>query len=167
MKRIRRDPVRFDVFTALAQFSSRHGLAIRDSNTVPQFLDAVRDATADSLDNDAFVYGFRVQSMFETVVASLGLVQLLKQEDAGSAYYSSDADPIFPDFRIVVGEAHLLVEVKNFNQTTGTEAFTQKVAYLEKLKASHRRIQIHIDRSLDREPVLASTIGSTWCDASD
>jgi hypothetical protein len=68
-------------------------------------LDAVRNAAAASLDNDAFVYGFRVQSMFETVVASPGQVKLLKQEDADSAYYSSDADLVLPDFRMVAGDA--------------------------------------------------------------
>jgi hypothetical protein len=76
VKRMRRDPVRFDVFAALAHYTSKHRLSIRDDNTVSKFLDEVRGTTTGSLSNDAFVYGFRVQAMFETVVASLGKVQL-------------------------------------------------------------------------------------------
>jgi hypothetical protein len=87
MKRMKRDPMRFDVFGALAHFASKHRLSIRDDESVTRFLDAVQGTTTGSLKNDAFVYGFRVQAMFETVVASLGKVKLLKQEDAGTAYF--------------------------------------------------------------------------------
>jgi hypothetical protein len=124
MKRIKRDPMRFDVFSALAYYASKHRLSIRDNQSVTKFLDAIRGTTRGSLDNDAFVYGFRIQSMFETVVASLGNVKLLKQEDAGSGYYASNVDLALPDYRIVLkDDAQLLVEVKNFSQITGTQPY--------------------------------------------
>lgn len=134
MKRLKRDPVRFDVFAAFGHFAAQHGLSIRDSTAVTQFSDVVRVATEDSLNNDIFVYGTRVQNMFETIVAALGRVRLLKQEDAGDVY--ADVDIKVPDYRLVVeGGRQILVEVKNFRQREGTEVLEQKVDYIAKLKA--------------------------------
>jgi len=128
--------MRFDVFAALAHYTSKQRLSIRDDKTVSKFVDEVRGTTAGSLKNDAFVYGFRVQAMFETVVASLGKVQLLKQEDAGSAYYAGDVDLAIPDYRVVLNDGtQLLVEVKNFAQTTGREPYVEDAAYLKRLNA--------------------------------
>lgn len=136
MKRIRRDPVRFDVFAALAHHSFQHGLSIRHNGTVTGFVNAVRDTTLGSLSNDAFVFGFRTQAMFETVIASLGKVQLLKQEDAGAGYYGGDADLAVPDHRIVLNNGtQLLVEVKNFHQAGGTDFYVEEFEYLRRLDA--------------------------------
>jgi len=136
MKRMKRDPVRFDVFAALAHYASKHRLSIRDDQSVTKFLDAIRGTTRGSLNNEAFIYGFRVQSMFETVVASLGNVKLLKQEDAGNAYYAGNVDLALPDYRIVLKDGtQLLIEVKNFSQTTGTQPYVDATDYLHRLEA--------------------------------
>lgn len=142
---MRRDPVRFDVFSALAHYTAKHHLSIRDDKTISQFLDAIRGTTTDSLSNDAFVYGFRVQSMFETVIASLGKIQLLKQEDSGTAYHASNVDLAIPDYRIVLDRGvQLLVEVKSFSQKTGTEPYIEDAAYLRSLDAYAKLTQAEL-----------------------
>jgi hypothetical protein len=54
--------------------------------------------------------------MFESLVASLGAVDVLKQEDAGEVYVSDETLKV-PDFRLVLADgSQMLVEVKNFFQ---------------------------------------------------
>ena len=134
MKRLPRNPVKFDIFAAFAQFAATHGLSIRDPQALERFKDAVLDETERSLDNNIFVYGFRVQTMFETVVAALGDVKMIKQEDAGNAYLTGDFE--VPDYRLVLQDGkQILVEVKNYNQKHAFDAFEQDVAYLQRLEA--------------------------------
>jgi hypothetical protein len=78
--------------------------------------------------------GTRVQTMFETVVAALGKVKAIKQEDAGDGYF--DEDVIVPDYRLVLDDrSQVLIEVENFEQKRGAERFELDLDRLQKLQA--------------------------------
>jgi len=80
----------------------------------------IRTSIQGSLSNDALLYGRRTESMFEAMIASIGEVEILKQEDSGEIYVSNDALKV-PDFRLVLADgSQVLVEVKNHHQ--GTDA---------------------------------------------
>jgi len=71
--------------------------------------------------NRAFIYGHLAESLFIQLVAALDNVRLIKQEDAGEVY-AQDETLRLPDFRLVLSDGVVvLVEVKNFRQTKGTE----------------------------------------------
>ena len=73
---------------------------------------------------------------FEIVVASLGQVKLLKQEDCGEVYASVDEELQPPDFRVVLESGvQLLVEVKNFYQKTPGDQHRQRAEYVAKVRA--------------------------------
>lgn len=133
MKRSKDDPVRIDLIDLLARWAAQGKRPIRDDETISAFLEDVRKAAADRLSNDVYVYGKRTEAMFETVVASLGEVQLLKQEDMGLSYHTGP-DIKVPDLRVVTKEGEqLLIEVKNHRVEEGFEPVRQKCEYLDKL----------------------------------
>ena len=139
MKRLPRDPVRFDVFAAFAEHAAKRGVPIHDKATLRDFGAAVQDVTEKSLGEKTFVFGNRVQVMFETIVAALGEVRAIKQEDSGSGYFADDIK--LPDYRLVLADGSgLLVEVKNHHQreTKPHEPFEMEVSYLRKLEAYSR-----------------------------
>jgi hypothetical protein len=72
--------------------------------------------------------------MFESMVASLGAVQILKVEDSGEIYVSDETLKV-PDFRLVLADgSQMLVEVKNFYQAKDPrQIFDLGADYLEGL----------------------------------
>jgi len=50
VKRLSRDPVRFDVFDAFTDFCAQEGISVRDSEALDRFMVAVKDATMKSLE---------------------------------------------------------------------------------------------------------------------
>ena len=113
MKRIPRDPVRFDVFKA---FAAGTPISLHDQGAVDGFKSSVAASLGKSLSNPKFLYGQHVQAMFQGVVIALGQVEMIKEEDAGGGWYDGDKLSI-PDYRIVLRDgSQFLVEVKNNNE---------------------------------------------------
>lgn len=136
MRRLSRDPLKFDGFALFGTYGQQQSASLRDPETMRKFTDELRGAVDRGLESDTFVFGQRTQALFEQVVASLGACRVLKQEDAGELFHSFDEGIDVPDFRILLpGGDQLLVEVKNFHQ--GASAFREqrlKVGYLDGLK---------------------------------
>jgi len=86
MKRLQRDPIRFDVFDALPRSANKRKshFAIQQ----PQVGSWIAPELPWSvpLSNEALLHGLRTESMFEAMTASLGAVEIIKQEDAGRIY---------------------------------------------------------------------------------
>ncbi len=115
MKRIPRDPFRFEVFNLLASHAQQQKVTIDTKEAPEQFLQRVRDSVEKALGSETFIYGHHTQALFEALTLSLGAVALLKREDAGDVY--ADEDLKVPDYRAVLRDGHqLLVEVKNLYQ---------------------------------------------------
>src|SRR5882762_3322376 len=112
MKRIPRDPFRFEVFDLLAILAQQQKVTINTTDATEQLLARVRTSVEKALGSDTFMYGQHTQALFEALTVSLGVVKLLKREDAGDIY--ADEDLQIPDYRAVLRDGHqLLVEVKN------------------------------------------------------
>jgi hypothetical protein len=134
MKPIRRNPLRFDIFNALTQFSQEERLSLSDPKTSEGFINKIRSTVDTTITNEAFLFGQRTQAMFEALVLSLGKVAMLKQEDAGEVH-STDAGIKIPDLRLVFPDGkQLLIEVKNFYQASDTlEPFQLQEGYIDGL----------------------------------
>src|SRR5688500_12370982 len=116
MKLVKRNPLRFDVFNALIQFTHEERLSLHDPKAIESFAREIRASVDTSITSDTFLYGQRTQAMFEALVLSLGQTQLMKQEDAGDLY-STDEQIKLPDLRLILLDGkQLLIEVKNFYQ---------------------------------------------------
>lgn len=116
MKRLPRDPIRFDVFNAFDVFGQEEKISLRNPAAADGFVTRTRGSVERCLSNEAFLHGLRTERMFESLVASLGAIEILKQEDSGEIYVSDETLRV-PDYRLVLGDgSHMLVEVKNFYQ---------------------------------------------------
>jgi hypothetical protein len=108
--------MRFDVFDLFAKYGLVNGVSLRDPEVGESFLAAARTSIQRALEDERFLHGQRTQAMFEALVASLGRVLILKQEDAGDVYISDETLSV-PDFRLVLPDGvQMLVEVKNVYQ---------------------------------------------------
>ena len=134
VRRLPRDPIRFDLANAFAEFGRLERVSLRDAATARGFVERVRGSVSRSLSNEALVHGLRTQAMFGALVVSLGKVDLLKEEDAGEIY-ASDAALKVPDFRLILQDgSKMLVEVKNFYQRNDPRrAFALSGDYLDGL----------------------------------
>jgi len=141
MKPIKRDPIRFDVFNALAQFSHEQRLSVTDPKTADPFLQQIRSSLHATVNNESFLYGQRTQAMFEALVLSLAEVNFLKQEDSGSLYSTAEELQV-PDYRLVFPNGkQLLIEVKNFYQkNTFDEPFEMTHSYFNGLSNYSRLV---------------------------
>ena len=135
MRRIPRDPIRFDLFEVYGVYGREEQLSLTDPSAAQSFVHRARTSIEDGLKNDAFLYGLRTEAMFEALVASLGQVRLLKREDTSDVFTSENRIEL-PDFRIVLTDGQQwLVEVKNFYQgKQPTREFAMTTAYLEGLQ---------------------------------
>jgi hypothetical protein len=134
MKRLPRDPIRFDIINAFAEFGRSEKLSLRNPAAADGFVKRARASIDGSLSNEAFLQGIRTELMFESLVASFGAVKVLKPEDSGEIYVSDETLRV-PDFRLVLADdSQMLVEVKNFYQKADARrSFELDADYLEGL----------------------------------
>jgi hypothetical protein len=134
MKRIPRNPIRFDLFGAFASHGQEEKLSLSDPKAAQGFVARVRASINESLQNNQFLHGMWTQSMFEAMVASLGNFQILKHEDAGEVYVADESLKV-PDFRLILKDGQqLLIEVKNYFQgKQPKKPFDISAEYLEGL----------------------------------
>jgi len=87
-----------------------------------------------ALSSKSTLHGIRAQAMFEGMVASLGKVRLLKQEDSGECYFEGDALQM-PDFRVVTDSGLvLLIETKSHYPSDPMGDFRVRTSDLEALR---------------------------------
>lgn len=137
MKRLPRDPMRFELINAFDAFGREEKVSLREPAATDGFVAKTRASVERSLSNEALLHGLRTESMFEALVASLGAVEILKQEDSGEIYAADGPEHTLkvPDFRLVLTEgSQMLVEVKNFYQTSDPkQSFSLDGNYFEGL----------------------------------
>ncbi|MBM4301623.1 MAG: hypothetical protein FJ121_08850 [Deltaproteobacteria bacterium] len=133
MKRIDRNPERFEVIDLFEAMARKRGLKLNDPSSHKSFIDSVSNSLNSSKDNPIILHGRRVESMFEYVVAGLGNSILIKREDSGDVC-AADPEIRPPDFRIVLdGGAEIFVEVKNCHKADPKYRFSFKSSYLSAL----------------------------------
>lgn len=133
MKRIRRDPGKFEVLNLFASLGRREGLILGDKESEARFLERISASLLHNKDNPALLHGLRTQDLFQYVAASLGKCLLIKQEDTGELLVSSeDLQP--PDYLMVLHDkTRLFVEVKNCHKKYPPCKFTFTEKYMLKL----------------------------------
>jgi hypothetical protein len=132
LKRIGRDPVRFDLFGAFV--SAMGSKSIRKTKAVDDFLSRARDSISKSLMDEKFLHGQRVQNMFENVVVALGHIRLIKTEDSGGGWFDADGLAV-PDFRVILQDGEqFLVEVKNHHKHPLKKPYTMTRTYFARLE---------------------------------
>ena len=80
MKRLPRDPIRFDVMSTYAEFGRAEKLSLRDPAVADDFVARVRTSIQNSMSNEAFLHGARTEQMFGSLVASLGAIEMLPSQ---------------------------------------------------------------------------------------
>jgi hypothetical protein len=145
LKRLARDPFRFDAFDLLATLAQRQKITINTKEATEQLVERLRISLEEALGSDTFMYGQHTQALFEALTVSLGAVKLLKREDAGDLY--ADEDLEIPDYRVVLPDGRqMLVEVKNRYQkepfadplTLANDYFVGMLRYAELMKCPLR-----------------------------
>jgi hypothetical protein len=128
------DPEKFDPLELYAKVSSAQGYKIGVDGDVEDFVERVAKSLKSALESPTMIHGKRTEAMFAHVAGGLGGCDLIKQEDSGATFVSSDAVAV-PDYRIVTkaGES-ILVEVKNFRMQSFNRFYTMQKQYLAKLQ---------------------------------
>jgi hypothetical protein len=133
MKRIRRDPGKFEVLNLFACLGRREGLVLGDKQSEKNFLNSISASLLRNKDNQALLHGLQTEDIFQHVAASLGKCLLIKKEDTGEPLANTEnIQP--PDYLFVMSDkSRFLIEVKNCNKKSPPCVFSLKEAYVDKL----------------------------------
>lgn len=127
MKRVKRDPAKFDAIELYTAVGLDRGYKLNVEGDMESFLDTVKGSLQASQTNPLLLHGKRAEALFAYVAGALGHCKLIKQEDSG-AIFSAAGNLIAPDYRIVLNDSSaLLVEVKNFFIKSFDKEFTLPV----------------------------------------
>jgi hypothetical protein len=133
MKRIPRDPEKFEVINLFDAIGQKRGLKLHDKDSEKAFLDSIVTSIG-RYKSPIVLHGRRVEAMFGHVAASLGRCAVIKQEDSGEVFVESTQIRV-PDYRVVTQQGkQFLVEVKNCHKTDPSAKYSIKVTYLEELQ---------------------------------
>lgn len=132
IKRIKRDPLRFDLVDLYDAVGRERKLNLNCAEDSSLFKNLINDSLDNSL-TETMIYGRRTEAMFSYVAASLGKCNIIKKEDSGEVL-SSNPEIIVPDYKLVLKDGtQLLVEVKNYRQSKPFAEFSVKTSYINKL----------------------------------
>jgi hypothetical protein len=124
MKQILQPDIRYQAFRLMAMICANKGIPIGSDEALKIAQDEMLKSMENVTNRPTFLYGHRAQAIFLGVVASLGKVRLIKEED-GTACFANDSEEVaIPDYRVVLHDgAQCMIEVKNFHQDNLTERF--------------------------------------------
>ncbi len=133
MKRIPRDPEKFEVIDLVNAVGKKSGFKIGDEEGEARILARLSESYHKTKINAGLLHGRRTEAMFGYVAASLGKCKLVKQDDSGDIYAASPTLRV-PDYHVVMQDgSDFYVEVKNFHQAKPLDPFQATPAYLESL----------------------------------
>lgn len=106
---------RTNIIELVEKFARQYNLDINDASARVAITGLIADEVQNVMANPIRVFGWRTESMFAFVVASLGKTHVLKGEDTGLLVSETDVTP--PDYRLLLSNgAQMFVEVKNWNR---------------------------------------------------
>jgi Holliday junction resolvase len=116
MKKIPRDPTRFDAIDWFGEFCKSKGYSIGQTEALDAFLNNIRDNIKAVIADDNRLRGIQGQAMFEALVIELGHATFTRQEDSGRLYSTSAVQPL--DLRVTLSDNRtLLIEIKDSTAT--------------------------------------------------
>ena len=133
MKRIARNPGKFEPLELFTAIGREQGYNLQDPGHVEDFMTKVSAALKASQENLSLIHGKRIETLFKHLAAGLGGCLFIKSEDAGEAI-AIDADIIPPDYRLILNDGtHIFVEVKNCNHPNPQDLFELRKSYSDKI----------------------------------
>lgn len=134
MKRLKRDPEKFDPIELYAAIGREQGYKLNAGDDHIDFVNRVGKSIKAASENPALIHGKRIEAMFAHVAGGLGKCRLIKQEDAGNVFADNE-DLQAPDYRIVLKSGEqFFVEVKNCHFENYRSQFYIKKNYDQKLQ---------------------------------
>lgn len=113
MKRIKRNPEKFEPIELYAALARDQGYVLNAPAHQTDFIDRVDRSIKAAADNSALIHGKRVEAMFAHVAGGLGSCALIKQEDSGNVFAENE-ELQAPDYKIILKSGEqFFVEVKN------------------------------------------------------
>jgi len=153
LKRIKRNPEKFEVVDLFTALGREHGYKLSVEGDANDFIERVRNSLKASQENLNLLYGKRIESLFAHVAGALGRCRLIKQEDKGETF-TTEQDIQAPDYRIILDDGRqYFVEVKNCNFPNIKSLYPLKKEYLRKLENY---------AALHDTPLLLAIYFSTW-----
>lgn len=132
MKKLIRNSEKFDVLDLFSSMATEYGYDIKNVNSINDFITRVKASIENSTNSDITIFGKRTESLFAYLCAILGETELIKQEDAGDVFCSSDI--MIPDYRLILNnKKQLLIEVKNCHHRDPQKEFSISKEYYKKL----------------------------------
>jgi len=134
MKRMKRNPAKFDAIELYTAVGRDLGYKLNAEGDLQSFLDTVKSSLQASQTNPLLLHGKRVEALFAHVAGALGKCRLIKQEDAGAVFVTS-GNLIVPDYRLVLSDGMaMMVEVKNFHMKSFDRVFSVPVKTMQGLE---------------------------------
>ncbi|WP_174822885.1 hypothetical protein [Pantoea ananatis] len=134
MKRLARNPGKFEALEAFTAFSRENDYKLRSKEDTEKFLQHFGESLKASQDNQILLHGKRMEACFGQVAAGLHGCIIIKSEDAGDVI-SYDSEILLPDYRLTLKNGRqIFVEVKNSSLPTPTSTFLLKKDYIAKLQ---------------------------------
>ncbi|WP_460090642.1 hypothetical protein [Pseudomonas sp. S2_E02] len=134
MKRMPRDPLKFDPVELFAAVSRDNNYRIEAEEDIEDFLDKVGKSLKSSLKNQSLLNGKRVEALFAHVAGALGKCAMVKQEDSG-AIFAAGMNVQAPDYSIALNDGtRFLVEVKNCHHGDPKKDYEFRKDYVERLE---------------------------------
>ncbi len=134
MKKVGRDPGKLETLNLFSLLQDEDSGSLSAPERRETFTARLNSGLDRALNSPSTLHGVRAQTMFEGMVASLGKVKLLKQEDAGECYFAGDQIRI-PDFRVVTKSGSvLLIEAKSHYPSDPMADFRIRAQDLEALQ---------------------------------
>lgn len=125
-----------DLFDSLAR---KHELDLTEPKDVARFATVVEAAVAAGRGQAIVLHGRRVQAMFAYVAASLGEIEVIKEEDAGRVISRSKTIQT-PDYRVLLESGEeFFVEVKNCHKSNPAARMSIKRSSFDSL-AEYARV---------------------------
>ncbi len=134
MKRIKRNPEKFEVIDLFTAMGREHGYKLSVEEDTNNFIDRIGRSLKTSQDNPNLLHGKRVESLFAHVAGALGSCRLIKQEDSGEAF-STEQDIQAPDYKVILNDGNqYFIEVKNCHSSNFASPYPFKKDYLKKVE---------------------------------
>ena len=134
MKRIKRNPEKFEVIDLFTAFGRKHGYKLSVEEDANDFIDRIGKSLKASQDNPNLLHGKRVESLFAYVAGALGKCRLIKQEDSGETF-TTEQEIQAPDYKIILNDgSQYFIEVKNCHFPNIKSPYPFSKNYIEKLE---------------------------------
>ena len=134
MKRVKRNPEKFEVIDLFTAMGREHGYKLTVEEDAKDFIERIGKSLKASKANPNLLSGKRVESLFAPVAGALGNCSLIKQEDSGEVF-STEQNIQAPDYKVILKDgSQYFIEVKNCHFSNLKSFYPFNKTYIEKLE---------------------------------